>query len=130
MLHLEAALSAAACIHCSEGNTMIHTKKRLAAAALALTGLLAVGAPTASAADVDDLTFWSDATFTGQTVTYEEVEAGCTVLPFVVHAELNGTDTGIRVYESTDCTGHALTFPANDIHSFIRFDARSFEPVG
>lgn len=109
---------------------MIHTKKRLAAAALVLTGLLAAGAPTASAADIDDLTFWSDATFTGRTVTYEEVEAGCTVLPFVVHAELNGTDTGIRVYESTDCTGHALTFPANDIHSFIRFDARSFEPVG
>lgn len=109
---------------------MIHTKKRLAAAALALTGLLAVGAPSASAAGIDDLNFWSEATFTGQTVSYEQVDAGCTVLPFVAHAELNGTATGIRVYESTDCTGPALTFPANDIHSFIRFDARSFEPVG
>ena len=108
---------------------MNHTKKRLAmAAALVLSGLL-VAAPTAAAAEVDELTFWSGA-FTGETVSYPDAGTGCTTLPFVAHAELNGTTTGIRVYESTDCTGRALTFPENDIHSFINFDARSFEPVG
>lgn len=108
---------------------MIRAKKRLAAAVLAAAGLLAVAVPTTASAADGDLTFWSGA-FTGQTVTYPDAGTGCTTLPFVVHAELNETATGIRVYESTDCTGRALTFPATDVHSFIGFDGRSFEPVG
>ena len=110
---------------------MTHLKKRLvAAAALVLGGLLVV-APAASAASdplPEGLTFWSGV-FTGQTVTYPDVSDGCTVLPFVAHAELNDTATGIVVYESTDCTGRALTFPAGDVHSFTNFDARSFQVV-
>lgn len=108
---------------------MIRATTRRAVAALAVTGLLAVAAPAASASVPEGLTFWSGA-FTGQAVTYPDVDAGCTVLPFVAHAELNGTATGIRVYETADCTGPALTFPATDIHSFIGFDGRSFESVG
>ncbi|MFI8527544.1 hypothetical protein ACIGB8_24005 [Promicromonospora sukumoe] len=108
---------------------MIRTKKRLAAAALVLGGLLAVAAPSASAVPFTEGINFFTGDLTGESVTYSGTVEGCTTLPFIAHSELNYTNTGIRVYESTDCTGPAKTFPGNDLHSFLRFDARSFEPV-
>jgi hypothetical protein len=108
---------------------MIRTKKRLAAAALVLGGLLAVSMPAASATPFTEGINFFSGDLTGESVTYPGTVEGCVVLPFVAHSELNYTDTGIRIYESTDCTGPAKTFPGQDLHSFLRFDARSFEPV-
>jgi hypothetical protein len=68
--------------------------------------------------------------FTGQSVDYAAPGPGCTTLPFVVHSELNSGDQGIDVYRTPDCTGAALHFPANDIHSFNSFDGLSFRPAG
>jgi hypothetical protein len=44
-----------------------------------------------------------------------------------VHTEFNFSTSAIQVYKTTDCTGHALTFPANDFHTFNGFDGRSFK---
>lgn len=107
---------------------MIRTKKRLTAAALVLGGLLAVSAPASATPFTEGINFFSG-DLTGESVTYPGTVEGCITLPFVAHSELNYTDTGIRVYESTDCTGNAKTFPGHDLHSFLRFDARSFQPV-
>ncbi|WP_329084147.1 MULTISPECIES: hypothetical protein [unclassified Streptosporangium] len=99
------------------------------ASAASLCAVLATAAPAAANSSPSGVTFWSGA-FTGQSVTYANPGTGCTTLPFTVHSEFNNTDTSILVYRTTDCTGQALTFPANDIHSFIGFDGRSFRTTG
>ncbi|MGJ6964603.1 hypothetical protein ACSDR0_22075 [Streptosporangium sp. G11] len=111
---------------------MSTTKVKIALGIASAASLCAVlGAVTPAAADPAPVgvTFWSGA-FTGQPVTYANPSTDCTTLPFTVHSEFNNTDRSILVYKTTDCTGHALTFPANDIHSFIRFDAQSFRAIG
>ncbi|GGO30685.1 hypothetical protein GCM10010116_61420 [Microbispora rosea subsp. aerata] len=97
--------------------------------ALGLAGVaslaLALGSAPASASSAyTGLTFWSGY-FAGQSVSYANPSTSCTTLPFVAHSEWNQTDKTILVYETTDCTGPALTFPANDIHNFSS-DGRSF----
>lgn len=99
----------------------------LFAAALGLA--LGVAPTSASAASDGALTFYSGA-FTGSTVSYPDPGPSCTVLPFVAHAELNLSDSTILVYRTKDCSGSPLTFPANDIHSFLGFDAASFRTAG
>ncbi|MCP2263295.1 hypothetical protein ACFQHV_21115 [Promicromonospora thailandica] len=105
------------------------TRKRLAAAALVLGGLLVLWMPAASATPFTEGINFFSGDLSGESATYAGTVEGCVVLPFVAHSELNYTDTAIRVFESTDCTGNARTFPGNDLHSFLRFDARSFEPI-
>ncbi|MBP2476663.1 hypothetical protein JOF53_005535 [Crossiella equi] len=94
---------------------------------LAVAALLGGAAP-ASAAPSGDLQFWETAFFTGRSATYPaaKVTQACTTLEFTVHAQLNQTDKAIEIFATPDCTGHALYFPANDIHSFIGFDGKSF----
>lgn len=94
-----------------------------------LGGLLAVSAPAASATPFTEGINFFTGDLAGESVTYPGTVEGCIRLPLVAHSELNYTDTGIRVYESTDCTGNAKTLPGHDLHSFLRFDARSFQPV-
>ncbi|MFI7616217.1 hypothetical protein ACIBP6_33850 [Nonomuraea terrae] len=90
---------------------------------------IALGSAVPASADSGSgVTFWSG-DFTGQSVTLPASTA-CTTLPFTAHSEFNDTDTTIRVYETTDCTGHALAYPPTDIHSFLTFDGRSFRAVG
>lgn len=96
-----------------------------AAVAVGMTVGMALAA-TPATADPTGLTFWTG-DFSGKSTSYATPGADCAVLPFVAHSELNQTTTGFRVYESTDCSGPALSFPANDIHSFLTFDARSFQ---
>lgn len=89
----------------------------------------AVVPASASPAPASEVTFWSGA-FTGEKVSYADPGTDCTDLPFVVHSELNLSSTGIFVHQGKGCTGLALFFPANDIHSFIRFDGGSFRAAG
>ncbi|MGN9783720.1 hypothetical protein ACTMTF_19960 [Nonomuraea sp. ZG12] len=63
----------------------------------------------------------------GTPAVYPGAPTTCTVLPFTVHTEFNFSTSAIQVYKTTDCTGHALTFPANDFHTFNGFDGRSFK---
>ena len=109
---------------------MIATRKILTATVgLGLAAGLVATASSATAAEPDaqaaGVTFWADASFTGESVTLAVTDE-CTTLPFVVHAELNESASGIDVYESDDCTGRALHFPATDVHSFAGFDGLSF----
>lgn len=96
------------------------------AAAIAAVAAGMAFAATPATADPTGLTFWAG-DFSGTSTSYATPGTDCTALPFVAHSELNQTTSGFRVYESTDCSGPALSFPANDIHSFLGFDARSFQ---
>jgi hypothetical protein len=88
----------------------------------------AVAPASAAPAEPTGITFWSGA-FTGQQVSYPAASESCTALPFAAHAQLNLTETAVNVYSSADCTGFALYFPANDIHSFGR-DGLSYRVAG
>ncbi|MFE5307308.1 hypothetical protein [Isoptericola sp. NPDC056573] len=103
------------------------TRKILTAAAgLGLAAGLVASASSAVAAEpAGDVTFWASEWFTGESATLP-VTDDCTTLPFVAHAEYNAGSVGIDVYATPDCSGHALHFPANDIHSFVDFDGLSF----
>jgi len=107
---------------------MRSTKVKLALSVASLCAVLGAAAPAAAADPGPGVTFWSGA-FTGETVTYPAPGTGCTVLPFIAHAEYNNTDKTLRVYQTTDCSGWFYYFPANDIHNFLNFDARSFRLV-
>jgi hypothetical protein len=96
--------------------------------AAATAGVLLGAVAPASAAEPTGITFWSGA-FTGQQVGYPAASESCTTLPFAAHAQLNLTETAVNVYSSADCTGFALYFPANDLHSFGR-DGLSYRVAG
>ena len=100
----------------------------IAAVAAGVGLALGAGVAPASAAPGGDLTFYSGA-FTGPSVSYTPGTA-CTALPFTVHSELNLSTRSVEVYGTQDCSGPALTFPADDLHSFLTFDGRSFRAVG
>jgi hypothetical protein len=104
-------------------------KPAVLAAGIAFAGSLALAFGTSvapAAADAgSSLTFWSG-DFAGQTVTYAAPNASCANLPFTAHAELDNTSEAILVYEGANCTGAALVFPAEDIHSFPDFDGFSY----
>ncbi|MFE7404834.1 hypothetical protein [Isoptericola sp. NPDC057559] len=105
---------------------MVVTRKILTAVVgLGLGAGLVATATSAAAAAQGGVTFWASASFTGTSVTLPAAD-GCTALPFVAHAELNESASGIDVYATTDCSGPALHFPTADIHSFAGFDGRSF----
>ncbi|MFF5247756.1 hypothetical protein ACFY3V_26015 [Streptosporangium sp. NPDC000095] len=110
---------------------MSTTKVKIALGVVSAASLCAMlGAVAPASADTPPgVTFWSGA-FTGQSVNYPNPSSDCTTLPFTVHSEFNNSDKSILIYNTTNCTGQALTFPANDIHSFIRFDGQSFRTVG
>ncbi|WP_062345888.1 hypothetical protein [Herbidospora yilanensis] len=102
---------------------------RLAAAAFAAAAVATAAAPASAATGPSGtVNFYADAWFTTQIAAYDAATlgTGCHALPSVAHAEWNDSDVAIQVYATADCTGSALYFPANDIHSFVRFDARSF----
>ncbi|MEV4403893.1 hypothetical protein AB0J66_17025 [Actinoplanes sp. NPDC049598] len=106
-------------------------KSALAAVATAVAGLALFAAPaSASAAPAPGtsgtLTLYAGNFDPAQAAVYTSIPTACTVAPFVVHAELNLTTSAFAIYSTADCTGPALTFPAEDIHSFATFAGRSF----
>lgn len=81
------------------------TRKILTAAGLGLAAGLVATASSASAAESSgDVTFWATTSFTGESVTLP-VTDGCTTLPFVAHAEHNGSSVGIDVYAPRTAAG-------------------------
>jgi hypothetical protein len=104
--------------------------RRFACAAMivAACGVVAVSGVPASAATSDSggLELWSGG-FSGQTVSYPSISTACSQLPFVVHADYSQLNAGIEIYQSTNCTGQALTFGPGNINSFLQFDGSSFQ---
>ncbi|MCK2241622.1 MULTISPECIES: hypothetical protein [unclassified Crossiella] len=98
-----------------------------AAGVLALAGSLGLAAPAAAdPAHPAGLRVWETIQFSGQTELHPAPSTACTTTSFVVRAEFNNTPHTLKFFRSTDCTGHAITIPANDLHSFPTFPARSF----
>ncbi|AUX33054.1 MULTISPECIES: hypothetical protein [Sorangium] len=64
--------------------------------------------------------------FTGETVAYPDESDSCTTLPFTAHAVFNATDKGIDLYTDADCNDFILHEPANNFHSFLTRDVRSY----
>ncbi|WP_049565874.1 hypothetical protein [Streptomyces sp. SBT349] len=107
----------------------------VSAVALALLNAPTASATNATAATADpapgSLTFYTEPDLTGTEAVYPGGPSDtCTELPFVVHGHLNLSQRGFTVYESTDCSGHGLTFPANDLHSYQNHEMRSFRATG
>ncbi len=104
------------------------------AAMMSAAVLAGGGAASADAADLEACQAQKAVCFfahgvEGTPALYPGAPTTCTVLPFTVHTEFNFSTSAIQVYKTTDCTGHALTFPANDFHTFNTFDGRSFKAV-
>lgn len=99
----------------------ISTRSAVGIVMAATAGVLlgAVAPASAAPAEPTGLTFWSG-NFTGQQVSYPAASENCAALPFAAHAQMNLTSTAVNVYTSTDCTGGALFFPANDFHNFTQ----------
>ncbi|WP_437942607.1 peptidase inhibitor family I36 protein [Sorangium sp. So ce341] len=64
--------------------------------------------------------------FTGETVAYPDASDSCTTLPFTAHAVFNATDKGIDLYTDADCNDFIRHEPANNFHSFLTRDVRSY----
>jgi hypothetical protein len=115
-----------------KGTSMRTSVKRsllgLAAAAFSAASLATAVPASAAPGDTGTLTLYADAYFRTPVAGYDAATLGtqCHQLPSTAHAELNLTAKTLQIYATPDCGGAALTFPANDIHSFISFDALSF----
>ncbi|MCQ8773858.1 hypothetical protein [Streptomyces telluris] len=66
----------------------------------------------------------------GRTSWHTNPGSGCVTLPFPAYGVFNLTDKRLDMYPNADCTGTALSEPANDFHTWKSWAPRlSFRAV-
>ncbi|MFI1801870.1 hypothetical protein ACH427_31650 [Streptomyces sp. NPDC020379] len=57
--------------------------------------------------------------FEGKTAWYANPGSECVTLPLPAYGVVNFTDKRLDMYATTDCTGYALSVPANDLLNWL-----------